>query len=58
MIYVLLIFAHVGFGGKGNSNALVTQEFSSKEKCLTALKEYKKLTSGTVKEVEGVCVEK
>ena len=58
MIYVLLVFAHVGMMGKGNSNALVTQEFNSKEKCEAAISAYAKLAGGSTKEVNAVCVEK
>jgi hypothetical protein len=58
IIYVLLVFAHVGLTGSGNSNALITQEFNSKEKCEAAAKEFSKLASGTVKSIETKCVEK
>lgn len=55
MIYVLILFAHVGLMGDGNSNALTTQEFSSKERCELAGKAAMKLASGSVKEISYTC---
>ena len=57
MIYVLILFAHVGAFGDGNSNSLTTAEFSSKETCEVALKESINM-KGAVVTVKGVCVKK
>ncbi len=57
-IYVLILFAHVGIAGTGNSNAITTQEFSSQTTCEAAGKAAKKLVQGTVKQIEYVCVSK
>lgn len=45
MEYILILMMHVGPMGSGNSNALTTAEFLSKESCEIAAK----LASGTVK---------
>lgn len=58
MTYVLILIMHVGALGTGNSNAMTTADFSSKQKCEEAGKQAKKLTSGTVKVIEYTCVEK
>lgn len=58
MIYVLILFAHVGLMGKGNSNALTTHEFNSETACVEAGKKAKALANGTVKEIAFVCVKK
>ena len=36
MIYALILFAHVGLMGSGNSNALTTAEFTSEATCKAA----------------------
>jgi len=56
--FILILFAHVGVMGNGNSNALTTQEFSSQQTCITAGQAAKKLVSGTVKQIEYVCTPK
>lgn len=58
MTYVLILMMHVGMMGSGNSNALTTAEFSSKETCETAGKEAVKMAEDTVKEIKYVCVKK
>ena len=58
MMYALILFAHVGMMGQGNSNALtVVNGFTTKQSCMSAGNEASSLTSGTVKEVSFVCVE-
>lgn len=57
-IYILILFAHVGAMGNGNSNALSVAEFSSHARCMAAGKAAEKLTSGSVKKIEYVCVQK
>lgn len=57
-IYILLVFAHVGVMGKGNSNAVTTQEFLSKESCHEASKAFEELASGSVKVITTKCVKK
>ena len=57
-IFVLILFAHVGPLGDGNSNALTVAEFTSQERCQAAGKAAKKLVSGTVKQMEYACVQK
>lgn len=56
MIYILILMMHVGPLGEGNSNALTTAEFSTKEKCEIAGKAATKLADGTVKEIRYVCM--
>ena len=56
--HILILMMHVGFAGTGNSNALTTAYFSSKESCVSAGKEAKKLSDGTVKEIRFTCVKK
>lgn len=58
MIYVLILFAHVGVMGDGNSNAITTHEFSSITACQSAGNSAKRLVSGTVKEISFVCTPK
>lgn len=58
MIWVLILFAHVGMLGDGNSNALTTAEFTSQVSCQAAGKAAKALVSGSVKEISFVCVQK
>jgi hypothetical protein len=58
MVYVLILFAHVGPMGSGNSNALTNVPgFKSLAECNSAGEKVKKLVSGTVKAMEFVCVE-
>ena len=58
MEYILILMMHVGAMGSGNSNALTTAIFNTKQACETAGKAAKKVASGTVKEIEFACVEK
>ena len=57
-IFVLILFAHVGSLGQGNSNALAMQEFSSQQTCQAAGVAAKSMAQGTVKKIEFVCVQK
>lgn len=58
MTYVLIIFAHVGMMGSGNSNSVATQEFSSKEKCINAKEVAQSMSAGSTKIIKAECVEK
>ena len=58
MIYVLILFAHVGMMGSGNSNALTTAEFTSLETCRAAGESAAKMAGGTVKNITYVCAKK
>ena len=53
--WILILFAHVGPVGAGNTNALATAVYSSAESCAAAGKAAKKMAQGTVKEIEWVC---
>ena len=55
MLYVLILFAHVGVLGSGNSNALTTAEFTSLETCKAAGEAAAKMAGGTVKNITYVC---
>lgn len=57
-IYILILFAHVGSMGSGNSNAITTAEFSSQSTCTQAGDAAKRLVQGTVKKIEYTCVKK
>jgi hypothetical protein len=56
--FVLILFAHVGPMGEGNSNALTVSEFTSQARCEAAGKAARKLASNSVKSIEWVCVAK
>jgi hypothetical protein len=56
--FVLILFAHVGPMGNGNSNAITTAEFTSRERCEAAAVTAKKLASGSTKVIEAVCMPK
>lgn len=56
MDYILILMMHVGSMGSGNSNALTTAVFKSKEACEVAGKQSEKLAAFTVKEIKYVCV--
>ena len=58
MIYVLILFAHVGVLGSGNSNALTTDEFSSEATCKASGDAAKAMAGGTVKNITYVCMKK
>lgn len=55
-MWILILFAHVGVLGNGNSNALTVASFESQQTCQTAGTAAKKLASGNVKSIEFVCV--
>jgi hypothetical protein len=57
-VFVLILFAHVGPLGDGNSNALTTAEFIGEQACLAAGNKAKSMAAGTVKRIEFVCVPK
>jgi hypothetical protein len=54
--WILILFAHVGAMGDGNSNALTTAQFSSQQTCEEAGKAAKKLSFGSTKHITYVCV--
>lgn len=54
--WVLIVFAHVGPLGNGNSNALTTAYFSSAETCKLGGEAAKKLAMGSVKNIDYACV--
>lgn len=56
--HILILMMHVGPMGTGNSNALTTAEFNSKESCEVAGKAASKMAQLTVKEINYVCVKK
>lgn len=56
--YILILFAHVGPLGNGNSNALTAIEFSSKQTCEAAGQAAKRLAGGSVKSIEYTCMPK
>lgn len=56
--FVLILFAHVGAMGSGNSNALTVAEFTTAERCNAAGQAAKRLAQGSVKSIEWVCVQK
>jgi len=58
MLYVLILFAHVGLMGDGNSNAFTTAEFSSEATCKVAGEAARKMAQGTVKEINYICAKK
>ena len=53
--WILILFAHVGVMGDGNSNSLTTAVYSSAETCAAAGNAAKKLAKGSFKEIEWVC---
>lgn len=56
-LWTLIVFAHVGPMGNGNSNALTSVPgFVSQAACITAGKQAKELAGGTMKEIEYTCV--
>ena len=57
-MWILILFAHVGMLGDGNSNALTTAEFSTQSTCNAAGTRAKTLAQGSVKEISFVCVQK
>lgn len=58
MTWVLILFAHVGMMGNGNSNALTNVPgFKSEDSCIAAGRRAKLLANGSVKQISFVCVE-
>lgn len=57
-VFVLILFAHVGPMGDGNSNALTVAEFTTQERCTAAGKATVEMALGTVKKINWVCVPK
>lgn len=57
MIWTLILFAHVGALGDGNSNALTNiTGFKTQQSCQVAGQQAKTMASGSVKRIEFVCV--
>ena len=56
--FVLILFAHVGPMGDGNSNALTVTEFTTQDRCMAAGKAAAGMAMGTVKNINWVCVPK
>lgn len=55
--WVLILFAHVGAMGNGNSNALTNVPgFTSLQQCRTAGDAAQHLADGTTKEIRYTCV--
>ena len=54
-MWILILFAHVGPMGTGNSNALAMHEFTSQQNCIAAGEAARKLASTTVKEIGYAC---
>ena len=58
MKWILILFAHVGPLGSGNSNAIATADFQTRALCEAAGKQAKKLAGGSTKVIEFTCVRK
>lgn len=58
MTYIMIIFAHVGMMGSGNSNSVSVANFKTKESCETARPQVESLSSGSTKIVKTICVAK
>lgn len=57
-LWVLIIFAHVGPMGDGNSNALTNVPgFKSEAACNAAGKKAESMASGSTKVIKFVCVQ-
>lgn len=55
--FILIIFAHVGIMGDGNSNALTNVPgFTTEAACVKAGNKVTTMSKGTVKEISFVCV--
>lgn len=55
--WILILFAHVGAMGSGNSNALTTAWYSTAERCQNAGKAAQKLAGSSVKNIEWTCTQ-
>lgn len=53
--FILILFAHVGPMGQGNSNAITTATFGSQQACIAAGEAAKELAKGTVKVIDYRC---
>ena len=51
-VFVLILFAHVGPMGDGNSNALTVAEFTTQDRCMAAGKATAEMALGTVKNIK------
>ena len=58
MVYILIIFVHIGIYKSGQFTSITTQEFLTKSSCEKAKNELDKLVSGTKKNIEAICVQK
>ena len=56
--WILILFAHVGATGNGNSNALATAEFTTRERCEAAGAAARRLAQNTVKQIEWTCAQR
>lgn len=56
--WILILFAHVGAMGNGNSNALATAEFTTRERCEAAGAAARRLAQNTVKQIEWICAQR
>jgi len=55
--YILILFAHVGPMGEGNSNAVASVPgFATQQECIDAGRAAKELARGTTKSIEFACV--
>lgn len=58
MLYVLILFAHTGPLGDGNSNSLavVPTPFKTEAQCIAAGRATEGMASGSTKKIKFVCV--
>lgn len=54
--WVLILFAHVGPMGDGNSNALTVAYFTTQQTCTAAGNAAKQLSQGSTKKIEYACI--
>ena len=57
-MFILLVFAHVGIMGSGNSNSVTTQEFLTERECLQAKRVFQSMSEGSTKVIKAECVKK
>ena len=57
-LYILILFAHVGPMGSSDSNVLSMYEFSSQSTCEAAGVAAKRLSQGSTKNIEFICMKK
>ena len=53
--WILILFAHVGPMGDGNSNALTTAHFGNERACIAAGEAAKSMSAGSTKIIKYVC---